>query len=107
MRRPLIPALRPALTRCLFLFAGCGAALAQQQQQPQQQIPQPAPPVPQQTPAPTSAPPEISPDDPDYGEPVMFYYWLSKGAGRTLPGRIAAVPQDHTLAMPDASPRSP
>lgn len=107
MRRFLVPAFSPALARCLFLFAGCGAALAQQQQQPQQQIPQPAPPVPQQTPAPTSAPPEISPDDPDYGEPVTFYYWLSKGTGITRPGQIAAVPQDQTLSMPDASPRTP
>lgn len=92
-----LPALRPVI----LAFACGGAILAQQQQ-----IPQPAPPVPQQTPAPTSAPPEISADDPDAGEPVMFYYWLSKGTGKLLPGAVAAVPLNQVLGLPNASPRS-
>src|ERR1700685_1589078 len=62
----------------------------------------------QQNPAATAAPPEISKDDPDYGEPVGAFYWLSKGKGNTLPGHAAQYyTQEQVLGLPDARPRSP
>jgi hypothetical protein len=81
------------------------ASLAFGQQQPTPQEP-PAPQ--QQNPAATTAPPEISPDDPDYGEPVEGSYWLSRGAPKTLPGNKAQYyAQDQILGLPNARPRSP
>jgi hypothetical protein len=74
------------------------------QQQPNPQEP-PAPQ--QQNPAATTAPPQISKDDPDYGEPIGVFYWLTRGPMNTYPGVLAAVPQDQTLALPNALPRSP
>lgn len=73
----------------------------------QNQPPTPAPPTPQQTPAPTSAPPAISVDDPDYGEPFSGFLWLTSGTGNLLPGKVAAAPQNQKLALPGARPRSP
>lgn len=76
---------------------------------------QQSPPTPEQPPAPqqqnpaaTTAPPEISPEDPDYGEPQGVYFWLSRGTAKTLPGNPAQYfTQDQVLALPNARPRSP
>src|SRR5580698_2915088 len=73
----------------------------------QQQPPAPEAPAPQQqNQAATTAPPEISKDDPDYGEPFGAYFWLTKGPGKLLPGTKAAEPIDQILALPDVRPRS-
>jgi hypothetical protein len=73
------------------------------------------PPTPQELPAPqqqnqaaTTAPPEISPNDPDYGEPEGGSYWLSRGTAKTLPGNSAQYfTQEQVLGLPNARPRSP
>lgn len=78
-----------AASLCLvcYLYLGFTAALfGQQQPQPPAQIPPPTEPTPQQTPAPTAAPPEISPDDPDNGEPVTAYFWKTSGSTILHPG---------------------
>jgi hypothetical protein len=67
----------------------------------------PPPAVQQQTPAPTSAPPEIAADDPDNGEPINFVYWLASGPSKLLAGVKAAVPQDQHLVLPGARSSSP
>ena len=73
----------------------------------QQQPPTPEAPAPQQqNQAATTAPPEISKDDPDYGDPFGLYFWLTKGPGKLLPGTAAAVPVNQILALPDVRPRS-
>lgn len=108
-----------AASRLLALFlAGSGVLMRAQQPpvpqpqgpQPQvqnQQLPQPAQPIPQQTGAPTAPPPEISTDDPDYGEPVSFYMWKTSGRNTMLPGTAAAVPSAQILALPNFSSLSP
>jgi hypothetical protein len=73
-----------------------------------QQPPVPTePPAQQQNPAATTAPPEISRDDPDYGQPQGAFYWLTGGPSKLLPGTKAAVPVDEKLVLPNARPRSP
>lgn len=73
----------------------------------QQQPPTPEAPAPQQqNQAATTAPAEISKDDPDNGEPFGAYFWLTKGRGNLLPGTKSAVPVDQILALPDVRPRS-
>src|ERR1035438_8208549 len=68
----------------------------------QQQPPPPEAPAPQQqNQAATTAPPEISKDLPDYGDPFGLYFWLTKGPGKLLPGTAAAVPVNQILALPD------
>ncbi len=54
-----------------------------------QQIPAPAEPIPQQTQAPTAAPPEIAADDPDNGEPLSFYMWKTAGTAILRPGVVS------------------
>jgi hypothetical protein len=85
------------------------------QQQPPPPPPE-APPQQQQNPSATTAPPEIGKDDPDYGEPIGGFFWLTKGKSILLPQApapcsidcIAPTPgQDLTLALPSARPRSP
>jgi hypothetical protein len=73
----------------------------------QQPTPPEAPAPQQQNTAATTAPQEISKDDPDYGEPVGLFYWMTRGKSNLLPGAVAAVPADQMLALPNAKPRSP
>lgn len=99
-----IPAFPRATALALVFLFGLSSAMLGQQAPP---APAPAP-AQQQTPAPTSAPPEIAADDPDNGSPVSGYFWLTGGGGaKLLPGAKAAVPLDQILAMPNARPRSP
>jgi hypothetical protein len=92
-------------------WLGIGSAVLGQQQPPPPQtqttIPAPAEPTPQQTPAPTSAPPEIAPDDPDNGEPLSIYYWKTSGPAHLLPGTVAAAPNEQLLTLPNFRSYSP
>lgn len=101
MRRPFGPVPASPLLAPMVWAALSGGLLAQDQP------PAPAPPAPQQTPAPTTAPPAISVDDPDNGEPFSGFLWLTAGTGKLLPGAAAAAPQNQILALPGARPRSP
>jgi hypothetical protein len=90
---------------CALTLLAFGQRLFGQQQPP---APPTEPPAPQQqNQAATTAPQEISPDDPDFGEPVTFTYWLSRGTPSLLAGVKAAVPADQSLGMPNARPSSP
>ncbi len=86
-----------------FGLSGLGvAAFAQDQPAPQA----PAP-TQQQTPAPTAAPPDIAPDDPDAGQPVAVFGWLPRGPAHLLPGKIAPFPLNEVFRLPDFSGASP
>jgi hypothetical protein len=91
---------------CALTSLIIGQPLFGQQPPPTQQEP-PAPQQ-QQNQAATAAPPEISKDDPDYGEPDGGSYWLSRGTPKTLPGNAAQYyTQEQVLGLPNARPRSP
>jgi hypothetical protein len=95
-----------AAARCLCALTALMLGQPLFGQQPPAQPEAPAPQ--QQNPAATTAPAEISKDDPDYGEPLGLFYWLSKGRGTTLPGNAAQYyTQEQVLGLPNARPRSP
>lgn len=88
----------------LALLCGLSAAIfAQDQPTPQQPGPVPQ----QQTPAPTAAPPEIAADDPDAGEPVTVFGWVTSGPMKLRPGKEATEPLNQILNLPDFHSKSP
>jgi hypothetical protein len=71
-----------------------------------QDTPPPAP-APQQTPAPTVAPPDIQRDDPDNGGSVAGFYWRPSGTPRLLPGKKSANPAGQTIPLPPDDKKAP